>query len=139
MTQILNAQNGPYFDNIDLTANRDGDWFATDFEVLSLSCELTLGAAISGDLYAEFTADPARLKGISRVVLPAGCLFTNASGVTLPTALTSVNLASVASLATFSISVSKPGVGSMRWRWALGTGGGANPKIIGHMQASRDV
>jgi len=137
MADILNAQGNPYFDNVDVSRPQDGDWFRSEYSVISLSCELTLVSAISGDLALEFTADPAKLKTISRVVLPDGCLHTNASGITLPVARTSINLASVANGATFAASFSRPGIGWLRWRWLSPTGGGAGPKLLGHMQGSR--
>src|SRR5215471_2430020 len=133
--QILNSVGDVYFGSagFDISASKDGDWVkCLRFGVVSLSCELALGGtAISGDLYAEATTDPLCVRGISRVVLPDGSLHTNAAGVTLPTARTSVNLASVANGATFTVTFSAPIVGWLRWRWTKGAGGSAPNKLYG--------
>lgn len=139
-TQILNAQGEPYFGTagLDISTSQDADWIRLlDYGdgVVSLSCELAVGAAVSGDLYAEVTAEPQHAKGISRVVLPAGCLHTNAAGITLPTTGLGVNLASAANGATFTVSFSAPAVGWLRWRWTKGSGGGAPNRMYGFMQA----
>lgn len=136
--QILNASGEPYFGagGLDISANRDGDWIQLlRFEIVSLSCEIDIGAtAISGDLYAEATTDPAHARGISRVLLPAGSLHTSAAGVTLPTARTSVNLAAVADGACFTVTFSAPIVGWFRWRWTKSAGGSAPNRLFGYME-----
>lgn len=136
--QILNAAGEPYFGSSGLAvgANVDGDWVACkQYAVVSLSCELGLGAtAITGNLYAEVTADPARIRGISRVVLPDGCLHTSVAGVTLPSPRTAVALAGVANGSAFTISFSAPVVGWMRWRWAWTSGGSAPNRLYGYLE-----
>lgn len=136
--QILNAAGEPYFGNAGspVGANLDGDWFpCRQYAVVTLSCELALGGtAITGNLYAEVTADPARVKGISRVVLPDGCLHTSVAGVTLPSPRTAIAVAAAANGSTFTVSFSAPIVGSMRWRWAWTSGGSAPNRVYGYME-----
>jgi len=135
MTQLYNAAGEVYFGiaGLDISASTDLPWVEVgQFDVLTLSGELSLGATpISGDLYAEFTNDPARLKCISRVVLPEFALHTGASTITMPTARTTIALASAATGTTFTVSFSKPGMGAMRWRWTKGTGGSSPNRLFG--------
>src|SRR5262245_63784800 len=35
MADILNAQGNPYFDNVDVSRPQDGDWFRSEYSVIS--------------------------------------------------------------------------------------------------------
>lgn len=139
--QIYNSQGEPYFGTagLDISASADLGWVdLSRFRqgVVTISCELSLGGTgVTGDLYGELTADPQHLKALSRVVWPDGSLHTNAAGVSLPTARTSVALAGAANGATWSLSISYPGSKWFRMRWARTSGGSAPNRMLGWMQA----
>lgn len=137
---ILNTAGGPYLNALDATRDQDGDWFSTDpYDVITISTELEVGAALSGELSGEFTADPQRVKGISPIIFPDGSLHTALAAVTLPTARNKASVAS-ASSGTFSLTFSAPGVGMMRFRWKAGGGGIATPfanKVTAHAQGRK--
>jgi hypothetical protein len=116
---ILNAQHKPYFNNIDLTRAYDGEWFASLARMsFSGQLELTGGLVATGELYAEYTADPAKQKGIARVLLPAASLHTLVTTITLPAApIQKVDVASAVTGSAFALMLSAGPVGFMRWRW----------------------
>lgn len=135
--QLLNANGEVYFGatGLDISANADGSWVdIAQFVVVSLCCELSLGVtAVSGDLYAEFTNDPAKVKCISRVVIPEGALHTSFATVTLPTARTAVAIASGVNASTFTVTFSTPGSGFLRWRWTRSGGGSSPNRLFGFL------
>lgn len=128
-----------YFNALDLTANQDGPWFSTGrFRTVGISVQLALGVGtITGKLFAEYTADPDHLMGVSRVVLPPGCLHTDVAGVVLASPGLQVDLTAVTS---GSLSVTfKCAAGDIRFRWAKTGGSGAAPNTIsGVVQAHRN-
>jgi len=78
--QILNSHGAAYFDSVDLSRDFDGDWFSSPGagNTISLTGELDLfgGATISGELSAEFTCDPLKVKAIVPMTMPDGCMHT---------------------------------------------------------------
>lgn len=117
--KILNATNGPYLEAIDVTALFNGRWFKTggDGVALTLTGELALagGGNISGELFADFTADPQEARGITKLTFPDGCLHTAFATITLATQ--KIVLASALTASTLGLTFAFPPCGSMRFRW----------------------
>lgn len=129
---VLDTNGRKYFDAVNPGVLFDGRWFKTSGDAvgLSLSGELELvgGGNITGDLFADFTADPEELKGITRLTLPDGSLQTTFATVVL--AAQKVTLTTALTATTFALLFAYPGCGSMRFRWnptsVVGLVAGAN-------------
>jgi hypothetical protein len=136
---IQNNNGGPYLDGVDISRDQDGDWFATEsLDALSLSGEFHgLAGTATGELYAEYTADPQKSRGIARVILPEGTLQTMLTGASLPTARTHLAFASSPAAVGFAASVSAPNVGHMRLRWKAGSA--AAGKLTAFVSGRRNV
>jgi hypothetical protein len=128
---MKNAIGQPYIAAVSILASAVGDWFPTeDIDTVSLSADLDIGAGtVTGYVYGEFTADFAAIKGISRILMPYGCLHTNLAGVAMASDASAINVTAATSGA-FTVSISAPGVGRMRWGWHFTSGTGASPNFI---------
>lgn len=128
---IANEVSGklPYFDGIDVAAVFNGRWFdvSGDANGFTLTAELLLagGGNVSGEIFADFTADPAETSGIVRASLPDGALHTTFATVTL--AAQKVVLTSALTATTLGIAIAFLPCGKMRFRW--------NPTGIGSIVA----
>jgi hypothetical protein len=116
---ILDPNNDPYFNAKSLAAAYDGRWFKVggDPVGLTLTAQLALagGGNITGDFFAEFTADPQEVSGITRLTLPDGCLHTTFSTAVL--AAQKVTLTAALTATIFGLTLAYPPCGSMRFRW----------------------
>lgn len=123
--------SGPYIDAQALIGTAAGRWFNTDQQrVVSVSVELSLAAGtVTGNFYAEYTADPENVHGISRVLLPSGSLHTNLAGAALASDGTSV-VVTAATSGSFSVSLANPGSGRFRFVWVRASGAGAAPNLV---------
>jgi hypothetical protein len=141
MSEIYSTEYNPYFAGIDPRNTYPGAWFACADHTISLSAELEVGAGtITAELLAEFTADPTRAKGISRVLLPWGCLHTALTTITLATSQQKLDITAMTSGA-FTVSFARSAVGSMRFRWvnpSPGTGGASPNVLTAHLQIDED-
>lgn len=141
MTVGANATAQPYIAAVNGNALLDqpGEWFSTvECDTISHSSQLDVGAGnVTAKVYAEFTADMKNLRGISRVALPYGCLHTNLAGVDYAADGKSIQL-TAASSGSFSISISAPGVGRMRFVYDFETGTGASPNTYESYTAGND-
>lgn len=119
---ILNAAGtGPYMEG-DPMGEQAGRWFNTR-RSSSLLANVTASVEVivatgdfTGDLYLEFTADPARLDGISRVLIPHGTLHTNAYGVTVAADRQKILMTNMPG-GSFSVALGVPGAGALRYVW----------------------
>jgi len=129
MGNIANAEDGRYLDAVDINEVQPGRWFSPG-QTITLSVEIEVGeATIAGHFYGEITADPRREKGISRVILPVGCLHTLMDNVTLPEHGNFVQL-DAATSGAFTVTLSFAGAGHMRFCWEPSGGGGDAPNTI---------
>jgi hypothetical protein len=128
---MSNALGQPAVAAANVLVDQFTEWFATsDTDTIGASVELALGAGnISGDFYAEYTADLAHIKGISRVCLPFGSLHTNLAGVVMLDDQTAIRLTAALS-GCFSIGIGAPAPGMMRVGWHPTGGTGASPNTI---------
>jgi hypothetical protein len=116
---IQDSNNGPYFSAQDISSAIDGRWFKVggDPVALTLTAQLALagGGNITGDFFADFTADPQELLGITRLTLPDGCLHTTFGTVVL--AAQKVTLTAALTATIFGLTLAYPPCGSMRFHW----------------------
>lgn len=122
----------PYFNVVNvLGGDVVGRWFPAQYVAVGASVQLALnGGTFTGTLYAEFTTDPARLLGISRVILPQGSLHTTASGITLANPAPQIDLAAAADASKFSFGFDGPRLGALRFVLHRASGTGSAPQTI---------
>lgn len=122
----------PYFNQRDvLSGDVVGRWFPAQYSAIGVSAQLSLnGGTFTGTLYAEYTTDPQRVLGVSRVILPQGSLHTVAVGVALANPAPQIDLTAVADGATFSFGFDGPRSGSMRFVLHRSGGSGSAPQTI---------
>jgi hypothetical protein len=137
MPFIPHSVGQPYFNAVSAIADSTGSPIVCDgLKVATFTFVLAVGAGTTtGVIYFEVAAiasTPASTDW-SRVLIPAGGLHTNVSGVALSTPVsatmgsTTVALTAVTS-GSFTVTVSDLPVGQLRcvWDWASGTGASPN-------------